>query len=178
MIVSIKRFGLSVISVVSLLTAPAAMAGGHKGEKTVGITAGYNTFNQNAVAGLFMQYRVNGLLRVAPDVTYIFKHHDTDGLAINLNVHMPLSIVPSGKFNLYPLAGLNYTSWSYHAKGAAPSIIETDDVSQRVSKFGFNIGAGIDLYATDNLKLFVEGKYVGVKHYSSGVISVGIGYRF
>lgn len=175
---AIKRIILASAVAMLPAVAPTASAIGANGEKTVGVLTGYNTRNESAVAGLFLQYRVKRLVRIAPDVSYVFKHHNTDGLAINLNVHMPLSVIPSGRVNLYPLAGLNYTSWSYHPKGTKPAIIDGDDVTERVSKFGLNVGVGLDIYATDNLKLFIEGKYVGVKNYSSGVITVGIGYRF
>ena len=175
---ALKRIFVITVAVLSLATAPTASAIGNNGEKTVGVTAGYNTRNESAVGGVFLQYRVKRLVRIAPDVSYVFKHHNTDWLAINLNVHMPLSVIPSGRVNLYPLAGFNYTSWSFHPAGNKPAIIEGDDVTERVSKFGLNVGAGLDVYATETLKLFVEGKYVGVRHYSSGVITVGIGYRF
>ena len=101
-----------------------------------------------------------------------------DGLALNMNVHMPLSIIPSGLFTLYPLAGVNYTSWSFHKRGAGSPIVEGDDVSNRSNKLGVNLGAGLEVYATSNLKLFVEGKYTGAKNYSYGAVTVGIGYRF
>lgn len=160
-----------------MMTAPAAYAAGEKGEKTVGITAGYNTRNESAIAGLFFQYRINRLLRLAPDVTYIFRHNDVDGLALNGNIQMPLPVV-TDRVNFYPLAGINYTSWSLHTDNLKPTIVDGDDVTNRVSKLGFNIGAGIDIYATSSLKLFVEGKYTAVKKYSTGSITLGIGYSF
>ncbi|MDE7473323.1 MAG: porin family protein [Muribaculaceae bacterium] len=175
---ALKQIFVASATALSIATAPTAAAIGNRGEKTVGVSAGYNTFNESAVGGVFLQYRVNRLIRLAPDVSYVFKHNNTDGVALNLNVQMPLPIMPTGRVNLYPLAGLNYTSWSYHPEGTKPAIIEGDDVSERVSKFGLNVGAGLDIYATGTLKLFVEGKYVGVRHYSSGVITVGIGYSF
>jgi len=150
---------------------------GEKGEKTVGVTAGYNTRNESAVAGLFFQYRINRLLRIAPDVTYIFRHGHTDGLTLNFNFHMPLPVV-NDKLNFYPLAGAGYTAWSLHSKTASPAIVDGDDVTTRVRKLAFNIGGGFDVYATSTLRIFVEGKYTAVKNYSSGTISAGIGYRF
>lgn len=172
-----NRLTATTVAMIALTMAPMAYCADEKGEKTVGITAGYNTRNESAVAGLFFQYRINRLLRIAPDLTYIFRNNHTDGLALNVNLHMPLPVV-SDKVNFYPLAGLNYTSWSFHPKTASPAIIEGDDVTTRRSRLGLNIGGGLDIYATSTLRLFIEGKYTGVRHYSTCAFTAGIGYRF
>lgn len=160
-----------------MIAAPTTKGEDGYGRKTVGITAGYNTRNESAVAGLYFQYRLNRLLRIAPDVTYIFRHNDVDGLAMNVNLHMPLPVV-SGRVDFYPLAGVNYTSWSLHPKTSKPIVADGDDVTTRVSKLAFNIGGGIDIYATSTLKIFIEGKYTAVKTYDTGAITAGIGYCF
>ncbi len=172
-----NRLIATVVAMAAMTMGPAAFAAGEKGEKTVGLTAGYNTRNESAVAGLYFQYRINRLLRIAPDLTYIFRHNQTDGLALNVNMHMPLPVI-SDRIDFYPLVGLNYTSWSLHPKTASPAIVEGDDVTTRKTKFGINIGGGFDIYATQTLRLFIEGKYTGVRHYSTGSVTVGIGYRF
>lgn len=159
----------SIIVALFSLCIPAV----HAGEKTVGVTAGYNTRNDCAVAGLFFRYQMSSLFRIAPDVTYLFKNKDVDGLSINCNVQMPLHVIPRVK--LYPLAGINYTSWNYHYKDIP---VDNDDVTTRKNKLGLNVGAGLDINVTSTLRLFVEGKYTGVRHYSSGTISAGIGYSF
>lgn len=163
---------------VAVMTMTSMASGaGENGEKTVGVTAGYNTRNESAVAGLYFRYNINRLLRIAPDVTYIFRHNQVDGLALNVNLHMPLQVT-GDKLGFYPLVGLNYTSWSMHPKTADPAIVEGDDVTTRKTKLGINIGGGFDIYATSTLRLFIEGKYTGVRHYSTGAVTAGIGYCF
>lgn len=146
------------------------------GERTVGLTGGYNTRNESAVAGVFFRYQMSNLFRISPDVTYIFENHDIDGLSININVHMPLNVIPRVK--LYPLAGVNYTSWNIHPVHGTGTPSDTDDVTTRKNKLGVNVGAGLDIKVTSSLRLFIEGKYTGVRHYSTGAITAGIGYAF
>ncbi|MDE5608474.1 MAG: porin family protein [Muribaculaceae bacterium] len=146
--------------------------------KTLGILAGYDTRNHSAEAGIFFQYRASKIVRIAPDLTYIARRKGTDALAINLNVHFPFAVSKSGRVNVYPLAGINYTSWNYHPGKMARSTDETDDVTRRDNKFGLNLGGGIDVLITSTLKLRFEGKWVGAKHTSTGDFAVGIGYAF
>lgn len=168
-----KRLIVGLVAASSLLLPCMAHAAG---EKSVGVTGGYLTRTESPVAGLYFRYRAARLLRIAPDVTYIFKHNNTDGLAINVNLQMPLSVIPSGRLNFYPMVGVNYTSWSMHPDLAVNP--DRDDVTTRVNRLGLNAGAGIDVRVTSTLTLFVEGKYTGVRHYSTGTVTAGIGYRF
>ncbi|MDE6832460.1 MAG: hypothetical protein K2J07_07000 [Muribaculaceae bacterium] len=146
--------------------------------KSLGIIAGYDTRNNSAEAGIFFQYRPSKLLRIAPDMTYIARRKGTDALAININVHFPFAVTKSGRFCLYPLVGLNYTSWNHQFGKKTRDIAETDDVTRRDNKLGINLGGGADYMITSTLKLRLEGKWVGTRRVSTGDISLGIGYAF
>lgn len=143
------------------------------GEKTVGLRAGYNTRAESAIAGLFFQYRFSPHFGIAPNVDYYFRHNDTDALSINLNTHFPFSLGAQSRAALYPLAGLNYTSWNYHFDDTV-----NDDVTTRVSRLGLNIGGGFEFYATQSLKLSFEAKATFIKQYTSGSFTLSIGYVF
>lgn len=171
-----KALAAALIAVSCIAAVPRAAAIGQRGEKTVGLTAGYNTRNESAMAGLYFQYRLARLWRLAPDVSYVFRKDGHDAFSFNFNMHMPLSV--RRNINVYPLAGLNYTSWSYTLATIAGPGGDNDDVSERYSKFGINAGGGVEIYAAENLKLFCEGRYTGASHSSTGTFTVGIGYRF
>lgn len=148
-----KHIPLAALIAMSILAVPAAMAVGERGEKTVGLTAGYNTRNKSAQAGLYFQYRLSRLWRLAPDVAYVFRNDSHDATVFNFNLHMPVAL--RSNMNFYPLAGINYSSWSFKPGNALPDY-DGDDVTERYNKFGFNAGGGFELYATDNLKLFLK----------------------
>lgn len=149
-----------------------------RGEKNIGITGGYNTRNTSATAGVFFQYNLSSVVRISPDITYIFRHDHRDGLAINLDVQFPLTLGGSSRWYIYPFAGINYTSWNMHPHNIGSSHESNDDVTTRYNRLGLNAGAGIDFIVTPTMKLFLQGRFTGVRHYSYGGISVGIGYSF
>ena len=174
-----RKLLFSLFTVITFATfAPTASAQDSTPKKSLGIIAGYNTRNESCEAGIFFQYRARKHVRIAPDITYIARHKGTDALAINLNIHVPFSFLQSGRLSIYPLAGLNFTSWN-HKPTENPMIrSDFDDLSRRTNRFGINLGAGADLMVTQTLKLRLEGKWVGAKSTSGGDISLGIGYAF
>lgn len=151
------------------MTAFAASAG----EKTVGLRGGYNTRAEAPVAGLFFQYRFSEHFGVSPNVDYYFRHEGTDALSVNINAHAPFRLSGAGKFAVYPLGGVNYTSWNYHDDNAAHN-----DASSRVSRLGLNLGGGLEFKASPTLKLSFEAKSTLIKEYSSGTFTLSIGYVF
>ena len=52
--------------VIAALIPTAAFA--QKGEKTVGLRAGYSTRNESAIAGVYFQYRFSRYFRLAPNL--------------------------------------------------------------------------------------------------------------
>jgi len=162
----------SIIALCALCAAPSATAQ-WKGEKTIGLQAGYNTINESAIAGIEFTYRFSKHFRLAPNVTYAFKHRQMDALAINLNAHLPFQLAP--KWEIFPLAGINYSSWNFHHNGTAN---DDSDVTTRDSRFGFNLGAGIGVAATSTLRLSLTADYVFAKHLDGCNIAAKIAYCF
>ena len=61
-----------IIILITALLISSTCAMAQKGEKTVGVLAGYTTENQSALAGLFFQYRCSSLLRLSPDCQFVW----------------------------------------------------------------------------------------------------------
>lgn len=160
------------MALLIMLAPLRAAAAGH--EKTFGIKTGYISRNQSAEAGLFFQYSFSNHFRLAPEVNVAFRNQNMDAFLVDINCHFPLA--KSGMAEFYPLAGVNYSSWSRHL--SYDEQIESKDVSRRTTHFGINWGGGMDLKLTSTLKLKIEAEYSMVKANSAFRATVGIGYSF
>lgn len=167
--------GALLLAIMLMFTSMGASAQFSRGEKSVGPKVGYVSKNESAAAGLVFQYAFSKHLRVAPEIGCVFKHQHLDAFTIDLNVHTPFTF-PGEKAALYPLAGLNYSSWNY----SIPKELfdEMDDVSTRTSRFGLNLGAGFELRCSRTLKLGLEAKYTLIKRFSGANVSAMICYIF
>ncbi len=168
-----RKFAAAVIAAIVMTFSAATASAVEKGEKSMGVRAGYTTSNHSGVAGLYFSYAFSSRFRLAPDVDYSFRHNGTDAFSININAHVPVT-VPQSRFTVYPLAGLNYTSWNLRERSTG----DYDDVSTRTDRLGINIGAGADLAVTPTLRLGFESKLRWIRNYNSGVFTVSIGYVF
>lgn len=152
-----------------------------RGQKSVGLRGGFTTRNTTATAGLYFSYRFTEHFRMAPKVEYAFRHHDTDAFSFNFDTEMPVALDGStGRVNFYPIAGLNYSTFTSHV--VADNDVEreeaSDDSSQRTNHFGLNIGAGLEYFATPTLRLAFESKCLLMKQYTGGWFNISIGYVF
>ena len=148
-----------------------------KGEKSLGPKVGYVSKNKSAIAGLVFQYSFSNHFRISPELSYVFRNNDMDAFSFDINAHVPFGFTGE-KVAFYPLAGLNYSSWSRHYRTQGTECDSSDDVSTRTARFGMNLGAGFDLRCSESLKLSLEAKYVLMKGYSTAVITAGIAYVF
>lgn len=158
--------------ITAFVAVPTAFA--QRGEKTIGIQAGYNSHNESGLAGISFSYRFSSHFRLAPNVQYIFRNEHTDAFMFNCDFQIPVSLTRC--FEIYPLAGGCYVSCNMHEFGHA--ISHTDDVSSRVNHFGINLGGGLGIRCTSTLRLNLEVRYSIVKNYNTTMASVGIGYCF
>lgn len=178
-----KRFIYAVIAVCFVAVASAqtctAADFNSKGQKSVGLRAGFTSRNTTATAGLYFSYRFTDHFRFSPKVDYAFRHDRVDAFSFNFDAEMPISLCPAtNRVNFYPIAGLNYTTATSHA---AASIIESrssDDSSQRINRFGLNLGAGIEYFATPTLRLAFEAKAQLLKQQTGAWLTASIGYVF
>ena len=157
----------------STLSIPDAIAEGTPHEKTVSLVAGYVSHNNSAIAGIDFSYRFSRRFRLAPQALYAFRHHKQDALIINVNAQVPFDL--GKQWEIYPLAGINYTSWNFHANKIAT---DNADVTSSVNRFGLNVGAGAGVNISSTLRLGIEGQWALVKDYQSANILAKIAYIF
>lgn len=169
-----KNFSSTIVGLIVglIVFAMPQTSIAQKGEKFLGINAGYTTLNQSAQAGLTFQYTFTSHFRLSPSIEYIFRHKNADGMYIDLSGQFPL-LQTSSRFNIYPLVGLTYLTWT--TRETLPEITPT---SNRVNRFGFNVGAGVEYRVTGTLKLLAESRWLAVKNHNCGCFTLGIGYIF
>jgi opacity protein-like surface antigen len=143
-------------------------------EKTVGVTLGYVSRNQSAIAGIDFTYRFSQHLRFAPEILYAFQHHSEDALIANVDFHVPFQVSP--RCDIYPLVGLNYTGWTFHHSRSAEQ--ELLDVTTRSTHFGLNFGGGINANISSTMSVGFEARWAWVKNYNTALLSAKIAYRF
>lgn len=170
-----------IFSIASVAVPQQAAAQSYKGQKSVGLRGGFTTRNTTASAGLYFSYRFSEHFRFAPKVDYAFRHHGTDAFSFNFDCEMPISLDGiTGRVNFYPIAGLNYSTFT--SRSATEEFISLSDTyndsSQRSNRFGMNLGAGIEFFATPTLRLAFEGKCTLIKQYTGGWFNISIGYVF
>ncbi len=155
------------------MAAAAFSASAQKGESVFGVQTGYTSTNNSAIAGLFYQYGLSNTLRISPELGFVVRHEDYDAFTADVNMHFPLRLGQEN-MELYPLAGLNFSSWSRHNG----HLDEINDVSTRRNRFGLNFGAGWQLRASESIKVKIEAKYLLTSRFSTFTLGVGIGYVF
>lgn len=160
---------ICILILAAIIMPQAGRAANH--EKLFGLSGGYVTRNESAIASVWFTYGLNNYLRLSPNATYVFKHNGVDAFVINADCHFTFR--PAKKVVLYPLAGVGYWSWN-----TTTHIEDSDDVSSRVQRFALNVGAGAQWMATSTLLVGFEAKYALMKHSPSALFSVSIGYRF
>lgn len=169
-----RQSALAALAAASIIAPSGLSAEVKRGQKTLGVSAGYVTLNKSASAGLNFSYAFSRHFVLAPSVDYVFRNENLDGMLLNVDYIGPWQLAASNKWFVYHIIGLNYGSWSTHAVDP----VSNDDVTSRKSHPGMNFGAGVAFDVKPTLRLKVQGKYNWMKHHSSGLFSVGISYVF
>lgn len=160
-------------------TQLTAAADNARGQKSVGLRAGFSSRNTTATAGLYFSYRFTEHFRFSPKMDYAFRHNHVDAFSFNFDAEMPISLSPTtNRVNFYPIAGLNFTTATSHSAATELNARSSDDSSQRINRFGLNLGAGIEYFASPTLRLALEAKAQILKQQSGAWISASIGYVF
>lgn len=155
----LSMFAIAIIAVAGL-SSPAFA---RKGEKTLGLSVGYASYNNSAYTNLSFQYSFSKHVRIAPALGYVFQNDRKSAYTFDIDIHFPFKVATGVK--LYPLTGVTFNNWSDKGNG-------------HLNRLGVDAGAGVDLYFTSNLKLSVQGKYSFMKNTSGAFAGVGIGYIF
>lgn len=170
----------AAVALASILAPNAASAErnadarhSYKGEKTLALRAGYAGYNKSATAGLEFTYRFSRLFRLAPSLDYVFRHHDTDALVLEVDAQF-LFPFSGDRMAFYPYVGPKYSSWNYHPGNSA----DDNDVSTRRSRLGLDAGVGLEANITPTLRLGVSAGYTFMKYFHSFDAALTISYRF
>lgn len=171
-----KKLITLIVALTAILPITSTEAFAQRGEKSVGLRAGFTTRNTTASAGLYFSYRFTEHFRIAPKVDYAFRHHKTDAFSFNFDTEYPVALNAARSVNFYPIAGLNYSTYSTHASLA--EVDESLDATVRDNHFGLNLGAGLEYFATPTLRLAFESKCQLISQYTGAWLTLSIGYRF
>lgn len=162
---------LLILAVVSIGTY--AQTG--KGDTSFGLTfgGGFEDINHVTV-GIDFRYNLTYEVRLSPSITHFIKNDNLSAWAIDMNAHY---VVPlSGQFGFYPLAGLNLSFWKYEVDNIP--IPGYSKLTNDFTRVGANIGLGGELYASDEITLGLEVKYLIAKDVSQPMVGLRIGYNF
>lgn len=160
--INLHRHFLPSLLLCLMSALPASLsASGH--EKALGIGGGFASYNHSGYAKMYFQYTFAPMLRIAPEIGYIFPNKSTSGFEASVDMQFPFRIARGFKF--YPLAGVTINNWTYRHNG-------------HDTRAGFNLGGGFDLYFTSSFKLSIEAKYALVKDTDGLFLDLGFGYVF
>ena len=166
-----KRILLMMTMVLTML-----MANAQSGEWAVGGQVVYGTKAETAGIGLHVKHCFTDALRANLSSNYYFKHHGVNAFDVNLEANYLFGL--GEKVRVYPLAGVVLGIW--HADGVNVSYggMELGVDGQTDTKFGANLGGGIDFLLGEHWGLNAEAKYQIISHASQAVFAIGASYRF
>lgn len=159
-----------------------------KGEQRVGLNLNYGTEIANVGLGAKYQYGLTDAIRLEGGFDYFFKKDGASMWDININAHYLFPF--ADKFAAYPLVGLTYTNWGLDyavgydmdSNSSTGNMWGMDEeiASGKVheSRFGVNLGAGIQYDITDNWAANFEIKYQLIGDFGQAVFGIGAAYKF
>lgn len=158
----LKRIALAFMTAVAIFGV-SSTASAQTGEKTIGLSGGFATYNSSGYTEVYMHYTIVPHVRLAPDLGYVFRNEGKSAFVFDIDLHFPFKIARG--LDIYPLAGFAFNNWTYQNAGHA-------------TRCGMNIGGGFDVNLTSQLKITLQGKYSMMNDTGGGFIGMGIGYRF
>ncbi len=161
----VKRI-LVMIALVIGMICPMQLSATGRGEKSVGLSAGYAGYNSSGYISANFQYTFADHFRLAPEIGYVFYNQGATGFKVDADMHFPFRVAKG--LGLYPLAGLTFNNWSF----------SRSPLHENIMRFGVDAGVGLDLYLTNSLKLNFQAKYSLMKNCSGLFTGIGIGYIF
>lgn len=157
-----------VIMLALAITSMGAFAQTKQGDSSFGLNigGGFEDYANHAVLGLDYRYNFTDAVRFAPSISYFVKNKGLSAIAFDVNAHY---VFPLAEYiGFYPLAGINLSFWKHHLGG----------LNKNNTRFGANIGLGAELYASKEITIGFEFKYLLIKDYDQPMVGLRIGYNF
>lgn len=153
-----------MVTMAALLICCSAFA--QKREKSFNLSFNYGTEIETLGIGLKFNYNITDAVRLAPNFTYFIKN---DGVNIwDINMDFNYLFFPTPEFKIYPIAGLSLAT--LHASFG--------DYSDNLTRFGANLGAGLEYDLAKNWAINLEFKYRIMSDIDQGVVGMGVSYKF
>lgn len=151
------------VALLGLMMINPIEVSAQKGEKTLGVSGGYATYNDGGYANLYFQYSFANHIRISNEIGYVFRNDAKSAFEFSIDMQFPFKIARG--FGVYPLVGFTYNNWEIQGSGHA-------------SRAGADFGAGFDIYLTSYLKMTIQGKYSVMNDTSGAFFGLGMGYVF
>lgn len=156
-----------VIMMVIALMSVNAFAQTKKGDSSFGLTLGGGFGDINHVTlGIDYRYNITNEIRLTPSITHFIKNDHLSAWAIDANAHYVFKL--SDYFGFYPLAGMNFSFWK----------ASVGKLSHDETRIGANIGLGGELYASKELSIGLELKYLIIADVDQPMVGIRVGYNF
>lgn len=160
-------------------------------EKAISVNLGYGSgsFHKSFKVGAEFKYNITDAIRIAPGFDYFFKSEGIGLWSANVNGHYLFEIRSVEGLKVYPLFG--FTLLGSMGDGVDMGDIDYSDIpgyeeyideevdgGGNATKFGCNLGAGIQYPILDNIDLGFELKYQFVKDFDQFVLGINAAYKF
>ena len=130
----------------------------------VGATYNFAWGHNQSGFGLKFDCNLIHQIRLEPELIYSSEHDDITTLHLNVNLHYLVPLID--RLTLFPIAGLSYSRWGYQTPA--------DDGS----RWGANVGAGLEIDLGRQWVVVAEHRYQLVRRETQGLSGIGLKYRF
>lgn len=160
-----------MIIAACMMIAGFSSAFAQQGKQAFGGSISYGTEIESVGIGAKYQYNITRAIRLEPSMNYFFENDGLSMFDINANVHYLVPIASNAR--LYPLFGFTYTNWNLDL-----GKVDGYDIDGSKSKFGVNLGAGMDFDLASNWTMNIEIKYQLISDFDQAVFNLGVAYNF
>lgn len=164
------------IFVFCVMAVAMLMVHAESGEWAVGGQVVYGTKAETAGIGLHVKNCLTDAFRASLSSNYYFKHSGVTAFDVNLEGNYLFGL--GEKVRVYPLVGVVLGIWHADDVNVSYGGMNFGVDGQTDTKFGANLGGGIDYLVSEHLGLNAEVKYQIISHASQVVFGIGASYRF
>ncbi len=146
-----------------------------QGRSSIGLNLGYGFSTENPIIGIDYRYSITNTIRINPGLSHYIKKDGQKAWAIDLNAHYLVRL--SEMFSFYPLVGVDLSFWDQELVKEPREDINVS-ANETSTRFGANIGLGLELYATERITAGIEFKYLIISKVDQAILGLRVGYTF